>query len=834
MKNPYIFLPLAGICLIGYFLTLMMVRTKVLSHATHRKIWNSLLLITFLVTGILGILLVINLNYRLEWTWIKTALRWHVHFGIGMVIVAIFHLSWHLNYYLQIFTGSRNRRKTRNEQIKQHLVYQRISDHEIRAYSFLLGYLTLQVQLVFLRQFLNLFSGNELIIGCVLFVWMLITGLGATAGKKFAGLTKHDPLSSAFALLSILPLVLYPASYFFKVLIFPSGTLPGLTASLLLIACILFPFCFLSGIAFTQIIKNLSEQSKIKASQVYIWETLGALLAGLLYTFLLSHFLNTLFILALPGILILWLCAQTSSPVKFRIYRAAWVVQVFVSLILVVYGLRAETRMAQWLYPGQKILLFHETPYGRFVLTEQSGQKSIINNGSLLATGNNTIECEESVHYPLVQINRWDTVLIISGDLQGMLPELEKYPVRHIDYADINPFWVSVLHDSLDTDQPFTIGFHAIDPLQMLRKTPKRFNAILIQSAGMGTLQENRLFSAEFIGKLKKHLQPGGVSCWSLPTSFNYLNPESRQINSSVFNTLKKYFAHVQLIPGEKLYLIASDSVLNYNIPERIEKLNIKNDYVNQYYIDSTLLLSRINEMKNTLISDIQQNLAFRPSGTFLHIRFWLSQYRFSYYSIVLFFLLTGVLAFIFYQSGNSIMLVAGGAGSALEFLVILGAQILYGSAYQTTGLLIALYMAGMAVGAWAGSRIRTGRIRMTIFSAVIVFLFLCLITPLVLTFLHRSEIADIPGYLLLSALMLVSATIPGLLFALIAGRMTGDAAGTLYAADLTGSAVVLILTTVFIFPVYGLYATGLVLGGVILAGYLRSGFLGNLHHKLR
>ena len=832
MKHPYSLLPLAALCLAGYFLTLMLVRMKVLSLSAHRKIWNSLLLVTFLVTGILGILLVINLNYRLEWTWIKTALRWHVHFGIGMVAVAAFHLSWHLNYYLQIFTANNTEKITRPEQAKQS-IYQKLSDPEVKAYSFLLGYLTLQVQLVFLRQFLNLFNGNELIIGCVLFVWMLITGLGATAGRKFAGLTKTSPLSSAFALLSLLPLVFYPLSYFFRIVIFPPGTMPGLVASLLFIAGILFPFCFLSGIAFTQIIRNLPEQSRIQASQVYAWETLGALTAGLLYTFLLSHFLNTLFILTFPGVLILWLCARTASPEKIRIYRTGFGLLLAISLILVIYGLKAETLMAQWQYPGQNILLFHETPYGRFILTEQAGQKSIISNGNLLATGNNTVDCEEAVHYPLVQTGCWDTLLVISGDLEGMLPELAKYPIRHVDYADINPFWVSVVRDSLGAGWPFTIGFHAVDPVQMLRNTRSEYNAILVQSAGMGTLQENRLFSAEFVGTVKKHLEPDGVSCWSLPTSFNYLNPESRQINSSVVNTLKTYFAHILLIPGEKLYLIASDSPLNYNIPERIEKLNIKNDYVNQYYIDSTLLLLRVHEIEKTLISSAPGNLAFRPAGTFLHLRFWLSQYRSSYYGVVLFFLLIGVIAFALYTSGNAIMLAAGGAGSALELLLILGAQILYGSAYQTTGLMIGVYMAGMAAGAWAGSRIPQEKVQSATIFAAAFFIFLCVITPFVLTFLQRSETDEITGYLLLSVLLLVTATIPGLLFAAIAGRISGSAAGSLYAADLTGSAVILILTTVFVFPVYGLRVTGLVLGIVILAGLLRSKLSGKSGRKL-
>ena len=136
MKNPYSLLPIAAMCLTGYFLTLMLVRMKVLSLPVHRKIWNTILLVTFLVTGILGILLVLNLNYRLEWTWIKAALRWHVHFGIGMAVVAAFHLSWHLKYYLKIFAKNSNGKIPMPEKDKQ-TVRQELSDPEVKAFSFL-------------------------------------------------------------------------------------------------------------------------------------------------------------------------------------------------------------------------------------------------------------------------------------------------------------------------------------------------------------------------------------------------------------------------------------------------------------------------------------------------------------------------------------------------------------------------------------------------------------------------------------------------------------------------------------------------------------------------
>ena len=70
-----------------------MVRLQVLSSAHHRRFWNILLLFFFLSTALLGLLLVVKVNYKLDISWVESAIQWHVDLGIGFAIVAVFHLS---------------------------------------------------------------------------------------------------------------------------------------------------------------------------------------------------------------------------------------------------------------------------------------------------------------------------------------------------------------------------------------------------------------------------------------------------------------------------------------------------------------------------------------------------------------------------------------------------------------------------------------------------------------------------------------------------------------------------------------------------------------------
>jgi hypothetical protein len=99
-----------GSCLGLYLLTFFLSRRGVMKKSNHRKIWNVILLLTFLATGLIGLFLVVQLNYNLFFDWFSSLLYWHVEFGIAMAAVSIFHLLWHLRYWLNLFTTNKNKK----------------------------------------------------------------------------------------------------------------------------------------------------------------------------------------------------------------------------------------------------------------------------------------------------------------------------------------------------------------------------------------------------------------------------------------------------------------------------------------------------------------------------------------------------------------------------------------------------------------------------------------------------------------------------------------------------------------------------------------------------
>lgn len=82
-----------------YFTTLLLYRRKVITRIHHRKFWNMMLLLTFLVSCLFGFFLVIQINYDVAMKAYKTLLYWHVEIGIAMTLVAVIHILWHLTYF---------------------------------------------------------------------------------------------------------------------------------------------------------------------------------------------------------------------------------------------------------------------------------------------------------------------------------------------------------------------------------------------------------------------------------------------------------------------------------------------------------------------------------------------------------------------------------------------------------------------------------------------------------------------------------------------------------------------------------------------------------------
>ncbi len=155
-----------------------------------------------------------------------------------------------------------------------------------------LGISSIICQIVMVREFLNLFTGNELVLGLVLGNWLFLTGVGSYLGR-FAGLIRR-PRRLLFCLqigMALLPLLLL-----FIIRLLKQHYVPGLMLSLqdafLASFLALAPYCLMSGflLPFFAAIAGTEKDDAVQIGRVYSLDVLGDIIGGLLFSFCLIYF----------------------------------------------------------------------------------------------------------------------------------------------------------------------------------------------------------------------------------------------------------------------------------------------------------------------------------------------------------------------------------------------------------------------------------------------------------------------------------------------------------------------------------------------------------------
>lgn len=103
LVRKYHFIPISIVLIILYIITFTLFKLKIFTRITHIIIWNCMLLISFIVSSLLGILLIIRVNFGLPISLPFNILFWHVEFGIVMMVIGIFHIIYNWRFYKYIF-----------------------------------------------------------------------------------------------------------------------------------------------------------------------------------------------------------------------------------------------------------------------------------------------------------------------------------------------------------------------------------------------------------------------------------------------------------------------------------------------------------------------------------------------------------------------------------------------------------------------------------------------------------------------------------------------------------------------------------------------------------
>jgi spermidine synthase len=727
----------------------------------------------------------------------------------------------------------------------------------------LIGFAATVAQIMVLRELLTVFSGSELAVAIVLAAWLFWTALGGLLGGKisqykFAGQTLFGYFQCCSGLL------LTATIFFIRItrLLFNvgAGELVTLGQMLAISFLTLAPFCLLSGSLFSLACSLLAAQIPRWARSpglVYFLEGLGAGMGGLLFTLLLIHHFNAI---QIGAAISLFLCIS-GFVLTLQSSRRPWLhspiffVSFLVLLLVQQQNINLDKISRQWQWSGFHLINSVETIFGHIAVVEKENQLSFFETGLWNFAVPDRLSAEEAVHYALLQHPEPETVLLIGGGVSESLGQLLQHPsVRQVEYVELDPKLIELGKSHLPRrvtaalESP-RVKIHNQDGRRYLAQTSKLYDVILLNLPEPYTAQINRFYTKEFFTLAASRMRTGGVFFFTASSSETALGPIRAKYLKLLQRTALSVFAEVVIFPGQTARYFCSNSrgTLTNNAKTLVER--IQQRHLQLLYVQDHFMLWDLSPLRQeTFLAMVHQadeggvNSDLNLKAYAYNLLMSSSHYNQTTVKIFAFFskrniwitillllavviLLSSRLRFSFQISQPPTFRVLYGVatfgltGISLEIIIVFAFQVFFGYLYYKIGLLLALFMVGLAGGSFIFSyypKSWTSRLK-TLITFQITLACFCLSLTLVVIYFHYQPNLAYDNFFYgeaFSLLSLAAGFIGGTHFPL-ANRLllkkqttVGPVAGLIYSVDLLGSFLGCLLVGLVFIPSVGILQT--------------------------
>lgn len=728
------------------------------------------------------------------------------------------------------------------------------------ALPLLCGFMATGVQIILLREFLVLCGGNELTIGCFFGGWLLFGAIGSAAGSA----VKHGDEKTLGASLAALSLLLILASFWALWMLKGMRGLLGLNPgealsvgqALLAVLWSLLPANVLLGACFAMSCVLRSRTGTAAAGplrDVYLFDSLGSLLAGVAVSLVLILFLDgaqSLCVLAGSGFMLISsfiLCNRWPARRHVIWVAPLWLGTGAFVLVMAGHGATLSRMGAGRAWAGYEVEAVRDSLYGNILLLKRGEQRSLVYNGNYLASSDVNDDAAALAHLTLLQHPDPKRVLLIGGAPTGLVPEILKHPVARLDVLEPDALLVAMSRHCFPEkcagrDSRVAPAWISTDARLFLRCSPATYDVIILNLSDPSTIQTGRYFSVEFFRQVRAALADHGVFSFAVSGDDSYLNPPARRYLHCFQTSLKAVFGNVTVIPGYSfLFLAGVSSDVPSNRPgdlgANLAARNVASALVNADFIarkcDPVRVAFFLEQISREDTAGRNTDLA--PVISSLYLDYWRQKFdlrvratEFAGTRDLLLFLLllaaAGGLTFARFAKGPAavmpLVLVNGLNGIALCLLTLIAFQIFFGSLYFGCGFLSALFMLGLSLGSLYAMRTARsgGPARRPLFTIQTLIPLLFLVFPALVAgsahlALGRASLAAgaaVFGIVALAGGFLVAAQ-----FLLLCGSAepatpergprTG---GLLYACDLAGGGIGALLITPLAIPRCGIWDT--------------------------
>jgi spermidine synthase len=611
-------------------------------------------------------------------------------------------------------------------------------------------------------------------------------------------------------------------------------------------------------------------------SRIYTVEALGSMLGGVVFTFVLLPRLGpvqVMMVTAVVGVLAaacvapwrmvrlgLLVVALVVAGLGAMPSRVAGVERAFVERRWAAFGVMGTTAAGR---SRVRLAGSVDTVYQNLALIETEGHYALYGNGELRVVFPDVRGDELRVHPLMGMYPGAKRVLLLGGNVVGDIPELLKYGVEALVFVELDPGVVTLIRHVAPeavaqalADERVT---HVVsDGVRYVQQATGTFDVILVNAPEPSTAAANRYYTVEFFEGLKRLLAPDGIVITGV-TASERLQDEASALGGMVYQALNVVFPIVKATAQTRTVLFAgARRILPDGTPRitfdretlyaRSRAAGVETTYFRpEWFLGAAEMDAAKSDLAERRLRDVAvaENRVTRPAACLATLKLWS---RFSgsgierllaavervdvgwvkrgVWATGLVALLLGAVVRrcggvrardVWLRALMGVVLASiGFLSMAMNLLLVMAFQGVYGTVYARIGLIVAVFMLGLVVGAPSGlmvCRWRVGWRWAGLLSILIVLLLAAAAVPRVMLLVYRfmghatlGRLLEGAFYLMIAGLgLLTGAAFP------LANRLYADAGGSLGvasavtdASDHLGAALGALLVGVVLLPVLG------------------------------
>ncbi|MFA6291214.1 MAG: hypothetical protein WC637_05495 [Victivallales bacterium] len=432
---------------------------------------------------------------------------------------------------------------------------------------FAIGFFAIASQTLLFREFISAFESNDIAVAMFFGSWFLWIALAAWISVRFGNCFAKFADWTPLIILSYLPAFILQ-----YLLILNIRNCAGVEVyELFPIWKMIFwslavnaPLSFVTGFVFPLACRWFKEAGKLPVSDVYVFESLGSFAGGLAVTLMLVMGFNTFLVFFVTGLIL----AAAFYFLKLRNYPGGILLLFLISCIVfrIDVKLMESVRLVKWtkLLPAESYKGAFQTAQAEYLYGSYNGQWTLCREGSVCETMPDPETAWKIIAIHLAQNPRAEKILVI-GSGMNLCHEILRIPqIRDVTWTHYDNGYVSEINKHMPGN--FRIDDSRFHPLlkgdirEFLAKRKNYYDIVIVNVPDVTSSILNRYFTMEFNWLVKSSIAANGLLGIRLSGGENIIGPELAFIGASAMTTLGKTFSHIEIVPGDTIWFLASDS----------------------------------------------------------------------------------------------------------------------------------------------------------------------------------------------------------------------------------------------------------------------------------